>query len=72
MFIIQSNHRLGAPDVMQLDFIGEPEPSRKLINLWVSNNTHGKIEDLISGDAVSTDTRMVLVNALAMKVVNLY
>jgi len=61
-------HRLGAPEVMHLDFQSEAQPSRELINLWVSNNTHGKIENLIPADAIDSNTRMVIANAVAMKV----
>ena len=60
--------RLGAPEVMHLDFQSEAQPSRELINLWVSNNTHGKIENLIPADAIDSNTRMVIANAVAMKV----
>ena len=47
-----------------LDFESAPEESRKTINEWVSDQTEGKIEDLIPQDAVSELTRLVLANAI--------
>jgi serpin B len=49
------------------DFINQPEPSRKSINDWVSDQTHDKINDLLPKDSIGTDTRMVLVNAIYFK-----
>lgn len=37
------------------------------INSWVSQKTHGKIENLISPDALNGLTRLVLVNAIYFK-----
>ncbi|MBA7483931.1 hypothetical protein ES707_19448 [subsurface metagenome] len=47
-----------------LDFANEPEESRITINNWVSDQTEGKIEDLIPQDAIDTLTRLVLTNAI--------
>jgi serpin B len=47
-----------------LDFIANPEASRVFINAWVADNTNQKIENLIPEGAISTDTRLVLTNAL--------
>lgn len=51
-----------------LDFINKPEPSRKEINDWVSNETKDKINNLLPENAVTPDTKMVLVNAIYFKV----
>jgi len=47
-----------------LDFISETEPSRITINDWVSDETEGRIEDLIPQGAISQMTRLVLTNAI--------
>jgi serpin B len=47
-----------------LDFKNAPEPSRITINDWVSDQTEGRIKDLIPPDAINTLTRLVLTNAI--------
>ncbi len=47
-----------------LDFMAEPEESRVSINDWVSNQTEGRIEDLIPQGAIDELTRLVLTNAI--------
>jgi serpin B len=47
-----------------LDFITEPEESRVTINDWVSNQTEGRIEDLIRPGMIDEFTRLVLTNAI--------
>jgi len=47
-----------------LDFIGETEKSRLIINEWVSNQTEGRIEDLIPQGEISVWTVLVLTNAI--------
>ncbi len=47
-----------------LDFINETEPSRIAINDWVSDETEGRIENLIPQGAISQMTRLVLTNAI--------
>jgi serpin B len=47
-----------------LDFITEPEESRVTINDWVSNQTEGRIEDLIPPDMIDEFTRLILTNAI--------
>ena len=47
-----------------LDFVREPEPSRITINDWVSDQTEGKIEDLIPQGVIDALTRLVLTNAI--------
>jgi serpin B len=46
------------------DFLTQAESIRQDINTWVSDQTHGKIENLIPQGALDAMTRMVLVNAI--------
>jgi len=47
-----------------LDFITDTEASRLAINQWVSDQTEGRIEDLIPQGAIDALTRLVLTNAI--------
>jgi serpin B len=47
-----------------LDFIEAPEESRIIINDWVSEQTEGRIEDLIPQGMIDSLTRLVLTNAI--------
>jgi serpin B len=47
-----------------LDFVGAPEESRLTINNWVSDQTEGRIEELIPQGLISAITRLVLTNAI--------
>jgi serpin B len=47
-----------------LNFIKETEKSRVTINNWVSDQTEGRIEDLIPQGAIDEWTRLVLTNAI--------
>jgi len=47
-----------------LDFITETEKSRLAINQWVSDQTEGRIKDLIPQGAIDALTRLVLTNAI--------
>lgn len=47
-----------------LDFITEAEKCRVTINDWVSDQTEGRIEDLIPEGALNELTRLVLTNAI--------
>ncbi|HEX79049.1 MAG TPA: serpin family protein [Dehalococcoidia bacterium] len=47
-----------------LDFINKPEESRITINDWVSDQTEGRIEDLIKEGVINSLTRLVLTNSI--------
>jgi len=47
-----------------LDFMSAPEESRLAINDWVSDQTEGKIQDLMPQDVINALTRLVLTNAI--------
>ncbi len=50
-----------------VDYVGDPEGSRQIINRWVEDATEGRIEDLIPEGAITVDTRLSLVNAIWFK-----
>jgi len=47
-----------------LDFVNAPEESRVIINDWVSDQTEGRIEELIPQGVINSLTRLVLTNAI--------
>jgi len=47
-----------------LDFVNAPEEARVTINDWVSDQTEGRIKDLIPQDVINELTRLVLTNAI--------
>jgi len=47
-----------------VDYIGDAEQARQDINAWVSEETEGKIEDLIPPGTLNSVTRLVLANAI--------
>lgn len=50
-----------------VDFVNAAEYSRQTINTWVEEQTNNRIQNLIPKDGVSTDTRLVLTNAIWFK-----
>jgi serpin B len=56
--------RYGA-GVRLVDFAGDPEGTRQLINAWVSDQTEKRIPKLI--DSLDPSTRLALVNAIYLK-----
>lgn len=51
----------------QVDFVNATETSRQTINAWIGEQTNNRIQNIIPKDGVSTDTRMVLANAIWFK-----
>lgn len=62
-FLDQTKKAYGAP-LEALDFQGAADPSRVKINTWVEGETEKRITDLLPKDAITADTRLVLVNAI--------
>ncbi|MDR3577726.1 MAG: serpin family protein [Anaerolineaceae bacterium] len=50
-----------------VDFSTAPEPARKTINDWVSQQTKNKIQDLFPQGTIDSNTRLVLANAIYFK-----
>ena len=49
------------------DFASDTETVRKKINQWVEDKTKNKIQDLLQSGSVSSNTKLVLVNAIYFK-----
>lgn len=50
-----------------LDFVNQPEASRKTINSWVAGQTNDKILDLLPEGSIDALTRLVITNAVYFK-----
>ncbi len=53
--------------VRLVDFVADPSGAARRINDWAAQETEGRIEDLIPDGALTTDTRVVLTNAIWFK-----
>src|SRR5690606_3557860 len=62
-FVALTRDRYRAP-LEPLDFAGAPEPARARINGWVAEQTRDRIQDLIPPQGITSDTRLVLTNAV--------
>jgi serpin B len=51
----------------EVDFVAFPDQAVKTINAWVEGQTGGKIKELVTRDLVTSDTRLVLTNAIYFK-----
>ena len=58
---VEENYGAG---LERLNFIGAPEASRSAINEWVEDQTNDKIRDLLPYGSITSDTRLVLTNAI--------
>ncbi len=62
-FIQRTGDAFGA-DLAIVDFRGAAEDARGTINGWVSERTHERIDELLPSGSLTSDTRLVLVNAV--------
>nr|WP_209675587.1 serpin family protein [Methanolinea mesophila] len=53
--------------VTNLDFIKNPEGSRKTINTWVEGKTRNRIQDLLPPGSIDSSTTLVITNAIYFK-----
>jgi serine protease inhibitor len=53
--------------VQKCNFHSQPQQCRRMINQWVSQKTHNKMPRIVPEDAVTDNTKMILVNALQLK-----
>jgi serpin B len=54
-------------EARNVDFVGDPDAQRIVINDWVSGRTRGRILDLLAPGVISGMTRVVLTNAIYFK-----
>jgi len=66
MFVQQVKRNLGA-NVHQCNFQRQPQQCRQQINRFVAQKTHNKITHIVPQDAITDNTKMILVNALQLK-----
>jgi serpin B len=50
-----------------MDFVGDPDGSRRHINAWVEDRTEERIKDLLPERSITSNTVLVLVNAIYFK-----
>ena len=50
--------------LLLLDFAGAPDASRVVINEWVAEQTEDRIQDLLPEGSITSDTKLVLTNAI--------
>jgi serpin B len=63
----QPLHDIAAAVIREADFRGAPQQARSAINELISEQTAGKISNLLGRDAVTASTRLVLANAVYLK-----
>lgn len=56
-----------AGHLAEMNFVADPDGSRKIINDWVAGQTHDKIKDLLPPGSIVPSTRLVLTNAIYFK-----
>lgn len=66
------NKRAYNSPLEKIDFQFQPEAGRILINAWVEKQTEERIKNLIPPGAITSDTRLVLTNAVYFKADWLY
>ena len=64
---VRTAYQYYGANATNLDFMGNPEGSRMIINGWVENRTNAKIQDLIPKGAIDPLTRLVITNAVYFK-----
>ncbi|OGG51740.1 MAG: hypothetical protein A3F84_07600 [Candidatus Handelsmanbacteria bacterium RIFCSPLOWO2_12_FULL_64_10] len=53
--------------VREADFKGDPNGERLKINAWAAERTHDRIKEILADGMVTSDVRLILVNALYFK-----
>lgn len=65
-FVSLANGAYGSA-VERVDFSHAPNPARLTINGWVEKQTNDKIKDLLPPPSITSDTRLVITNAIWFK-----
>lgn len=63
-FLAALERHYGTGGANLVDFLGSPDGARTTINDWVAGRTQQRILDLIPPGCITTDTRLVLTNAV--------
>ena len=50
-----------------VDYVGDPDGARIVINDWVDDQTEGRIPELLADGAITPDARLTVVNAVYLK-----
>ncbi|PIO36933.1 hypothetical protein AB205_0171930 [Aquarana catesbeiana] len=61
---LKDTKNLYSAGLEQLDFFNDAEKSRQYINNWISQQTNGKIQQLLPAQSISPDTALVVTNTL--------
>jgi serpin B len=64
---LTTTNKFYAAGIQDVDFIGATDKARVTINDWVEKKTEQKIKELLKPGILTTDTRMVLTNAIYFK-----
>jgi serpin B len=62
--LVRDRYRAG---LSELDFQGNPDEARQVINTWVEEKTQDRIKDLLPRGSLDRTTRLVLTNAIYFK-----
>jgi serpin B len=65
-FLKLTRENYGA-SLQEVDFAGSTEQARRTINTWVEKQTQDKIKELLQAGVLTSDTRLVLTNAIYFK-----
>jgi serpin B len=66
MFVQIVRNTLGTT-VQHCNFHQQPQQCRQMINRWMAQRTQGKISHIVPQDAITDNTKMVLVNSMQVK-----
>ncbi len=64
---VSINKQAYQADFKLVDFVGQPDKERLVINKWIADQTNDRIKDLLGEGSITTDTRLVLTNAIYFK-----
>jgi serpin B len=65
-FLATLTNNYGSP-LQEIDFAADPEAARNDVNAWVSEQTEGKITDILPPGSIDNLTRFALANAIYYK-----
>lgn len=66
MFVQVIKNNLGAT-VKHCNFHRQPQQCRQMINHWLAQRTHGKLTQVVPQDAITDNTKLIVVNSMHVK-----